>query len=192
MLPSCLHWYTFLQCSLFLFFDEPSSQVSSVSQNSSSTSFSVSLTETIMVFFFLVKNSCRALHCHYAVATSFFFSFLFFCQKKFHRSSHCRKEIFAWNYSEHWCEFNIWQNVMVEASTMVIWCCESIMFLLFLIKIALTWTARTAHGSQNQAVGPRFVRVPAIFAWSSFWCLMDRNSKQFEVFPVGPYGPIRV
>ena len=24
-MPSCLHCYTFLQCSLFLFFDEPSS-----------------------------------------------------------------------------------------------------------------------------------------------------------------------
>ena len=91
-------------------------------------------------FFFWVKNSCRALHCHRAmVAPFFFFSFfssLFFfflvVKKKFPRSSHCWKEIFAWNYLEHWCEFNIWQNVMVEASTMVIWCCESVMFLFFL------------------------------------------------------------
>ena len=99
-------------------------------------------------FFFWVKNSCRALHCHCAVAAPFFFLFFFFFwSKKFHRSSHCWNEIFAWNYPEHWCEFNIWQNVMVEASTMVIWCCESVMFLFFLIKIALNWTTRTAHDS---------------------------------------------
>ena len=146
-MPSWLHRYTFLQCSIFLFLDEPSSlfilhKSPQSSQNSSSASFSISLTEIIMVFsFFLgVKNSCRALHCHRAmVAPFFFFSFfssLFFfflvVKKKFPRSSHCWKEIFAWNYLEHWCEFNIWQNVMVEASTMVIWCCESVMFLFFL------------------------------------------------------------
>ena len=136
LLSQCLVAYTFLQYSLFLFFDKPSSlfllhKSPQSSQNSSSASFSVSLMETIMVFFFFgVKNSCRALHCHRAVAAPFFlFSFFFFCQKKFRRSTHCWKEIFAWNYPEHWCEFNVWQNVMVEPSTMVIWCCESVMFL---------------------------------------------------------------
>ena len=181
-MPSCLYHYMFFQSSLFPFFDEPSSlfilhKSPQSSQNSSSASFSISLTEIIMVFsFFLgVKNSCRALHSHRAmVAPFFFFSFFFpffFCQKKFPRSSHCWKETFAWNYLEHWCEFNIWQNVMVEASTMVIWCCESVMFLFFLkIKIALAWTAKIAHGSQNRAVGLWFVWVPAFFAWSGFWC----------------------
>ena len=109
-------------------------------------------------FFFLGSKTLAE---HYIVTMQWLllsssFIYLFF-QKKFHRSSHCRIEIFAWNYPEHWCEFNVWQNVMVEASTMV-------------IKIALTWTARTAHGSQNRAVGPQFVRVPAFFAWSGFWC----------------------
>ena len=120
-MPSCLHRYKFLQCSLFPFFDEPSSlfilhKSPQSSQNSSSASFSVSLMETIMVFFW-VKNSCRALHCHRAMAAPFFFLFFFFFfgsktlaghyivtvqwlllsssssfffwSKKFHRSSHC-------------------------------------------------------------------------------------------------------
>ena len=93
----CLCHYMFFQSSLFSFFYEPSSlfilhKSPQSSQNSSSASFSISLTEIIMVFsFFLgVKNSCRALHCHRAmVAPFFFFSFfssLFFfffgCQKK--------------------------------------------------------------------------------------------------------------
>ena len=56
----------------------------------------------------------------------------FFGQKKFRKSTHCQKEIFTWNYPKHWCEFNVWQNVMIEALTMVIWCCESVMFLFFL------------------------------------------------------------
>ena len=33
-------------------------------------------------FFFWVKNSCGALHCHCAVATPFFFSFFFFFLSK--------------------------------------------------------------------------------------------------------------
>ena len=33
-------------------------------------------------FFFLVKNSCRALHCHYAVAAPLFFFYLFIFSKK--------------------------------------------------------------------------------------------------------------
>ena len=63
-----------------------------------------------------------------------FLLLLLLVKKKFRRSIHCRKEIFAWNYPEHWCEFNVWQNILVEASTMVIWCCESVMFLFFLNK----------------------------------------------------------
>ena len=101
-------------------------------------------------FFFWSKTLAE----HYIVTAQWlllssfpFFFFFFFCQKKVHRSSHCRKEIFTWNYLEHWCKFNVWQNVMVEASTMVIWCCESIMFLFFLIKIALIWNARITHSS---------------------------------------------
>ena len=90
LLSQCLVAYTFLQYSLFLFFDKPSSlfllhKSPQSSQNSSSASFSVSLMETIMVFFFGgVKNSCRALHCHRAVAAPFFlFSFFFFVKKSF-------------------------------------------------------------------------------------------------------------
>ena len=132
-MPSCLH---ISSGNSFSFFNEHSSlfllHKSPQSSKLFICSFSVSLTETIMVcfFFFLVKNSCGALHCHRAVAAPFFF---FFCQKNFHRSTHWRKEIFAQNYVEHWCDFNfnVWQNVMVEASTMVIWCCESVMFLFF-------------------------------------------------------------
>ena len=102
------------------------------------------------MFFFWVKNSCRALHCHRAVAAPFFFfSFFLFCQKKFCRSSHRQKENFGWNYPKHWCEFNVWQNVMVEASTMVIWCCESVIFFFFKIKIALIWTTRTGRSDRG-------------------------------------------
>ena len=82
---------------------------------------------------FIFGSKTLAEHCIVTVLwmllSSSSFLFFFFCQKKFRRSTHCWKEIFAWNYPEHWCEFNIWQNVMVEPSTMVIWCCESVMFL---------------------------------------------------------------
>ena len=66
-MPSCLHRYTFLQCSLFPFFDEPSSlfilhKSPQSSQNSSSASFSVSLMETIMVFFFFFGSKTLAEH----------------------------------------------------------------------------------------------------------------------------------
>ena len=141
LLFQCLLVSSGIPSSLFLYFDEPSSLFNSLysSQNSSSASFLVSLTETIMVVFF-VKNTCRALHRHRAVAAPFF----------------------AWNYIEHWCEFNVWQNLMVEASTIVIWCCESIIFLfLVLIKIALTWTMKIVHSFQTWAVQPRFERFLA-------------------------------
>ena len=66
-MPSCLHCYTFLQCSIFLFLDEPSSlfilhKSPQSSQKSSSASFSVSLTETIMVFFFFLGSKNLAKH----------------------------------------------------------------------------------------------------------------------------------
>ena len=177
-MPICLHRYTFLQCYLFLFFDEPSSsQISSV-LTKLFLCLLLNFTHGNNHGFFYFWGS-KTLAEHYILTVQwlllsssflFFFPFFFF-QKKFPRSSHCWKETFAWNYLEHWCEFNIWQNVMVEASTMVIWCCESVMFLFFLkIKIALAWTAKIAHGSQNRAVGLWFVWVPAFFAWSGFWC----------------------
>ena len=88
MPPSCLHWYTFLQSSVFplsLFwwtlFTLSSSQVSLVSQNSSSTSFSVSLTETIMVFFFLGQKLLRRITLSLCSGYSFLL-FLFFLSKK--------------------------------------------------------------------------------------------------------------
>ena len=82
-------------------------------------------------FFFLGQKLLQSITLSPCSGCSFlllFFSFFFLCQKKFRRSSHCQKENFVWNYPEHWCEFNIWQNVMVEASTMVIWCCEFVIF----------------------------------------------------------------
>ena len=160
LLSQCLVAYTFLQCSLFLSFDEPSSLfLLHKSPQSSQNSSSLSLTHGnnhVFFFFFLSKNLAE--HCivtvQWPVAAPFFFFFFFFffyfCQKNFAEALICWKEIFAWNYPEHWCEYNVWQNVMVEASTMVIWCCEFVMFLFFiLIKIALTWTMKTVHGSQT-------------------------------------------
>ena len=112
LLFQCLLVSSGIPSSLFLYFDEPSSLFNSLysSQNSSSASFLVSLTETIMVVFF-VKNTCRALHRHRAVAAPFFFFFFFFffflfCQKNL--TNHYRKEIFARNWPENWCEFNVW------------------------------------------------------------------------------------
>ena len=124
-----LFYYFFI--FLWTLFSLSSSQISS--QNSSSASFLVSLTETIMVVFF-VKKSCKALCRHHVVTAPFFFFFFFFFffwSKKSRRSIHCWKEFFSWNWSKRWCEFNVWQNLMVEVSTMVICCCESIMFLVF-------------------------------------------------------------
>ena len=68
LLSQCLVAYTFLQYSLFLFFDKPSSlfllhKSPQSSQNSSSASFSVSLMETIMVFFFFFGSKTLAEHC---------------------------------------------------------------------------------------------------------------------------------
>ena len=91
-MPSCLYHYMFFQSSLFPFFDEPSSlfilhKSPQSSQNSSSASFSISLTETIMVFFifggqkllqsitFSPCNGCSFL------LLFFFFSFFFLSKK---------------------------------------------------------------------------------------------------------------
>ena len=147
-MPICLHRYTFLQCYLFLFFDEPSSsQISSV-LTKLFLCLLLSFTHGNNHGFFLGQKLLQSITLSLCSGCSFLLPLLFFFwSKKFHRSSHCWNEIFAWNYPEHWCEFNIWQNVMVEASTIVIWCCESVMFLFFLIKIALSWTTRTAHDS---------------------------------------------
>ena len=86
LLSQCLFAYTatrFFSVTSFSFLMNPLLHKSpQSSQNSSSASFSVSLTETIMVFFFGVKNSCRALHCHHAVAAPFFFFYLFIFSKK--------------------------------------------------------------------------------------------------------------
>ena len=88
-MPSCLHRYTFLQCSLFLFFDEPSSlfllhKSPQSSQNSSFASFSVSLTETIMVFF-LGQKLLQSITLSLCNGCSFLLLFLFFflVKKKF-------------------------------------------------------------------------------------------------------------
>ena len=88
LLSQCLVAYTFLQYSLFLFFDKPSSlfllhKSPQSSQNSSSASFSVSLMETIMVFFFgggqkllqsIALSSCSS--------CPFLLIFIFFLSKK--------------------------------------------------------------------------------------------------------------
>ena len=85
LLSQCLVAYTFLQYSLFLFFDKPSSlfllhKSPQSSQNSSSASFSVSLMETIMVFFFfwgqkllqsIALSSCSG--CPFLLIFIFFF-----------------------------------------------------------------------------------------------------------------------
>ena len=83
LLSQCLVAYTFLQGTLSLLwwtlFSLSSSQISSVLTKLFICFFSISLAETIMGFVFLVKNSCRALCCHRAVAAPFFFfSFFFF------------------------------------------------------------------------------------------------------------------
>ena len=86
LLSQCLFAYTatrFFSVTSFSFLMNPLLHKSpQSSQNSSSASFSVSLKETIMVFFFFwVKNSCRALHCHRAMADPFFFLFFFLGKK---------------------------------------------------------------------------------------------------------------
>ena len=85
-MPSCLHRYKFLQCSLFLFFYEPSSffllhKSPQSSQNSSSASFSVSLTETIMVFF-LGQKLLQSITLSLCNGCSFLLLFLFFFWSK--------------------------------------------------------------------------------------------------------------
>ena len=123
-MPSCLHVssgnsFSFLMNTLLSFFF-----TNLLSPHKTLPLLLLSLTHgNNHGFFFWVKNSWRVLHCHRAVATPFS-SFFFFWSIKISQSTHCQKEIFTWNYPEHWCEFNVWQNVMVEASTMVIWCCE--------------------------------------------------------------------
>ena len=88
LLSQCLVAYTFLQYSLFLFFDKPSSlfllhKSPQSSQNSSSASFSVSLMETIMVFFFWGSKTL-AEHCIVIVQwlpLSSYFHFFFLSKK---------------------------------------------------------------------------------------------------------------
>ena len=85
LLSKCLVAYTFLQGTLSLFWWTLFSLFFTnflVLTKLYLCSFLVSLTETIMGFVFLVKNSCRALCCHRAVATPSFLSFFFFWSKK--------------------------------------------------------------------------------------------------------------
>ena len=54
------------------------------------------------------------------------------------------------------------------------------------------WIAWTGHGSQNREVGSRSIRFTTFLAWNGSSCLINRKNGQFEVFPVGLYGPVRV
>ena len=100
LLSQCLVAYTFLQYSLFLFFNKPSSlfllhKSPQSSQNSSSASFSVSLMETIMVFFFLGSKTL-AEHCIVTVQwllLSSSFLFFFFVKKNFAEALIAEKKI---------------------------------------------------------------------------------------------------
>ena len=152
LLSQCLVAYTFLQYSLFLFFDKPSSlfllhKSPQSSQNSSSASFSVSLMETIMVFFFGgVKNSCRALHCHRAVAAPFFLFSFFFLSKKVSQKHSLLKRNFCLKLSrtlmriQRLTECYGWT---FNNGDLVLWVCN--IFIYFLIKIALNWINKFAE-----------------------------------------------
>ena len=74
-------------------------------------------------FFFWVKKSCRALRRHHVL---FFF---FLGQKNLAKAFSAER-----NFSpetETLMRVQRLTESMVEASTMVIWCCESVMFLVF-------------------------------------------------------------
>ena len=75
-----------VRCSLFLFFYEPSSLFLLHKSPQSHKTLPLPPSQfhsrkQSWLFFFWVKNSCRALHCHCAVATPFFFSFFFWSKK---------------------------------------------------------------------------------------------------------------
>ena len=48
------------------------------------------------------------------------------------------------------------------------------------------------HGSQNRVVESRFERFLVFFDIDRFLSLKNRDDERFTVFPVGPYGPVRV
>ena len=120
----------FFRCSPFSI---SSSQISS--QNSFFASFSVSLTETVMIIFLLVKKSWRALHHHHAVAAPFFLFFFFLSKKSHKRQKHSvQKSIFrlkltgmfqnyvvlGWKKVKKWCSFKFsTQPVIIDLTTAV-------------------------------------------------------------------------
>ena len=226
-MPGCLHVSSVFHLSNFLFFDEPSSHSFFFAKTLPLPPSQFHSRKTIMVFFFWVKNSCRALHCHRAVvAPFFFFFFFFFLVKKKKKTLPLPPQFHSWKQS--WLLFffflvcqKILQSITLSPCSgcsflllffflflskkisqklsllkrkfclklsrtlmrvqrliecygwsfnngdLVLWVCN---FFFLLIKIALIWTARTVHDSQNRAIKPQFVRVPAFFAWSGFWC----------------------
>ena len=121
-------------------------------------------------FFCLSKTLAK----HYTVTVQWLllsssFLFFFFLSKKIPQKLSLPKRKFCLKLSRTL----MWVQRLTECygwsfnnGDLVLWVCN----FFFLIKIALIWTTRIAHGSQNLAIGPRFVRVPAFFACSNFWC----------------------
>ena len=53
-------------------------------------------------------------------------------------------------------------------------------------------TSKTGHGSQNSTIRPRFAWVFVFFPIERFLKLKNRKIERFSIFPIGPYGPVRV
>ena len=100
-------------------------------------------------FFFWVKNSCKALYCHRVVPAPFFFFFFFFLSKKISQKHSLPKRNFCLKLSrtvmrvQRLTEYYGWS---FNNGDLVLWVCN--VFIFFKIKIALTWTVKTVHGSQ--------------------------------------------
>ena len=187
-------------CSLFLFFDEPSSLFLLHKSPQSHKTLPLppsqfhSWKQSWLFFFFgqkLLRSITLSLCSGYSFLLFLFF-FFFFLSKKNSQKLSLLKRNFHLKLSrtlmqvQHLTECYGWS---FNNGDLVLWVYN--VFIFFNKN-----SSDLNHQNRSWFIEPEgwtVIRMgPFFFSWSGFWCLTDRNSKRFEVFLVGPYSLVRI